>query len=504
MDITLISSQAESNPEKPAIIMASTGQVTTFAEFAARTNQIANYFHELGLCPGDRVAACLPNCAEFLVIAWGALRAGLQFVPISSKLTATEIAYIVGDCQAFCLITSPAIGEPFADIPAMVGDVRLYAIEEADPPYESWIEAFSAQPTVFEASAPFGSEMFYSSGTTGRPKGVCWAEEADTGDVSPTGGLEVFGLGQDTMFLSLAPLYHSAPCRWSLGAVRGGGTTIIMEKFEPETALALIEEYGVNTTHWVPTHFVRMLKLPDEVRLGYDISSVRLVAHAAAPCPIEVKRQMIDWFGPIVLEYFGSTEQTAMTIITSEEWLARPGSVGKCYLGTLHICNDDGNEVPPGTIGTIYSKGGKKFKYHNDPEKTGESCNDQGWTTVGDVGYMDEDGYLFLTDRKGFMIISGGVNIYPQEIENLLVTHPRIYDAAVIGTPDPEMGEKVTAVIQPVEMADATPEFAEELRAWMRKTLSAVKIPKRIEFEEELPRLPTGKMQKFVLRERYS
>ena len=498
-----ISDQARNNPDKPAIIMGGSGRVTTFSEFEARTNQIAHLCRSLGLEAGDRLALCLENCTELLEALWGAMRAGILVVPISSKLTATEIAYIVRDCGTDILVTSPGIGDAFADIPAKVEDVKLFSLGPPQSGFRPWEEAYADFPETPIDDPSLGSEMFYSSGTTGRPKGVCWTDTQED-DPSPTGGLEKFGLDESTIYLSPAPLYHSAPCRWALGVVRGGGTTIIMEKFDAERALALIEQYRVNTTHWVPTHFVRMLKLPDEVRRQYDVSSVKLVAHGAAPCPIPVKQAMIDWFGPIVLEYFGSTEQTAMTFISSQEWLERPGSVGQCYLGTIHICDDEGNPLPTGTIGTIYSEKGKRFAYHNDPDKTAASVNRDGWTTVGDVGYMDEEGYIFLTDRKGFMIISGGVNIYPQEIENLLVTHPKVMDAAVIGTPDPEMGENVTAIIQPLDMADATPDFAEELRAWMHQSLSGVKVPRRIEFEDDLPRLPTGKMQKFVLRERYS
>lgn len=504
MEGELISVQARDNPNKPAVIMGGSGRVTTFAEFDAWTNQVAHQCRSLGLETGDRIAFCLENCTELLVILWGAMRAGLLVVPISSKLTATEVEYIVHDSNATVLVTSRGIGDAFAHIAANIKDVRLFSIGAAQAGFRSWDAECAAQPVTPLDDESLGSEMFYSSGTTGRPKGIRWDETGVDVPASPSGGLEAFGLNQDTIYLSPAPLYHSAPCRWAMGVVRGGGTTIIMEKFDAEQALALIEKYRVNTTHWVPTHFVRMLKLPDEVRKKYDISSVKLVAHGAAPCPVQVKQAMIEWFGPIVLEYFGSTEQTAMTFITSQECLERPGSVGKCYLGTIHICDDDGEPVPTGTIGTIYSENGKKFAYHNDPDKTVKSVNRHGWTTVGDVGYMDEDGYIYLTDRKGFMIITGGVNVYPQEIENLLVTHPKIFDAAVIGIPDPEMGETVTAIIQPMDMADATPEFASELRAWMRQSLSGVKVPKRIEFQDDLPRLPTGKMQKFTLRERYS
>lgn len=490
--------------DKPAVIMGGTGEVTTFGQFDARSSQAAHLFRSLGLTHGDAVAFCLENSSELLEIAWGCLRSGLIVVPVSSKLTAGEIAYIVRDSGAKLLIASAKLGaETFAAIPDEVTGVTLFTVGAAAPGYRSWTDEAADQPVTPVADERFGANMLYSSGTTGRPKGIRWEEVVDPAD--PSSALrspEKFGLTDQTIYLSPAPLYHSAPFVWTLAVIRCGGTAVVMEKFDPEQALALIERHRITFSQWVPTHFVRMLKLPEDVRRRYDTSSLKLAVHAAAPCPVSVKHEMIAWWGPILLEYFGSTEQTAMTIINSEEWLRKPGSVGKCMLGSIRVCDENGDEVPAGTIGTIYSENGKRFLYHNDPEKTAQSRNQHGWSTVGDVGYVDEDGYVFLTDRKNFMIITGGVNVYPQEIENLLVTHPQVADAAVIGVPDLEMGEIVTAVIQPMDMADATPAFAEELRVWMRRSLSGVKVPKRILFEAELPRLPTGKMQKFALRER--
>ncbi|MFM5894539.1 MAG: AMP-binding protein, partial [Novosphingobium sp.] len=315
-----------------------------------------------------------------------------------------------------------------------------------------------------------------------------------------------YGLSDRTVYLSPAPLYHAAPLRWSMTVHKIGGTVVVMEKFDPEAALAAIEKYKVTDSQFVPTHFVRMLKLPEEVRAKYDVSSLKCAIHAAAPCPVPIKQAMIEWWGPVLYEYYAGTEGNGSTFITSHEWLDHPGSVGKALSGILHVCDEDGDEVPRGTEGQIFfepTEGMTPFEYHNDPAKTADSKNKHGWSSLGDVGYQDADGYLFLTDRKSFMIISGGVNIYPQEIENLLVLHPKVADAAVIGAPDPDMGEKVVAVVQPMDMVDAGPAFAEELTAYLAPQLSRVKMPRQIDFREQLPRELTGKLYKRLLRDEY-
>ncbi|MNL17169.1 Bile acid-coenzyme A ligase [compost metagenome] len=312
-----------------------------------------------------------------------------------------------------------------------------------------------------------------------------------------------FGVDETSVYLCPAPLYHAAPLRWSMGVQQLGGTVVLMDKFDPELALAAIDVHDVTHSQWVPTHFIRMLKLPEDARAKYDVSTLKLAIHASAPCPVPVKRAMIDWFGPILIEYYAGTEGNGMTIINSEEWLRKPGSVGKANFCVVHICDDEGNELPPGEVGNIYFQGDHPFEYHNDPEKTATAYDARGWTTLGDVGRLDEDGYLFLTDRKSFMIISGGVNIYPQEIENLLIQHPKVADAAVIGAPCAEMGERVVAVIQPADWADATPEFAAELSAWARQSLSGIKAPRQFDFMQELPRHDTGKLYKRLIRDEY-
>lgn len=482
---------------KTAIIMGGTGKGWTFADLDARSNQAAHLFRAHGLRSGDTVAYCLPNSAELFEVAFGALRSGLIVVPISATLTIGELAYIVENCGAKLVVVSAEIGDRLG-IQDWIGAAGVL-VTGAGASERDWDLERERHPVTPIGDPGQGAPILYSSGTTGRPKGICWHA---TGARAPS--FSRFGIDGHSVYLSPAPLYHTAPFLWALGILSVGGTLVVMEKYDPEQALALIERHRVTASQWVPTHFVRLLKLPAQVRGRYDLSSLEQIVHAAAPCPVAVKRAMIDWLGPIVSEYFGSTEQTTLTAITAKEWLARPGSVGRAVLGKLHVCDDAGEPLPPGSIGTIYSEAGQGFSYLNDRAKTAEATHPRGWTSVGDIGYLDEDGYLFLTDRKGFMIISGGVNIYPREIEDLLVTHPQVADAAVIGTPHPDLGEQVTAIVQPLDMRDATPAFAAVLRGWMRQSLSGVKVPRRIEFEASLPRLPTGKMQKFVLRERYA
>jgi long-chain acyl-CoA synthetase len=377
------------------------------------------------------------------------------------------------------------------------------------PPYESFEDARAKFPTTPIADESAGGAMLYSSGTTGRPKGVRRAGPA-AGPAPIDGPNPLAMMGQmlykwtpDSVYLSPAPLYHAAPLGWSMAMQSLGGTVVVMERFDPEEALRAIQQYKVTTAQWVPTHFVRMLKLPPEVRAKYDTSSLTQVFHAAAPCPVPIKQQMIEWWGPIISEYYAGTEGNGFTAINSEEWLAHKGSVGKSLMAELKICGEDGEPLPPRAEGVVYFAGGGQFEYHNDPTKTAESRNQHGWTTLGDVGWVDEEGFLYLTDRKSFMIISGGVNIYPQEIENLLITHPRVADVAVVGGPHEEMGEEVIAVIQPADWNDAGPDLAAEISAFARANLSHVKSPRKIEFMQELPRHQTGKLYKRLIRDKY-
>lgn len=507
MDVSTFAANALKFPDKPAVIVSDSGQALTYAQLNARSNQAAHLFRSLGAKPGDPIAMCVENTQEFFPVVCGALRSGLRVAPVSSRLTITEIAFVVRDCGAKVAVLSEGIGEAYLQMRDALPETLLVGIGQRLPGVLSWDEEVSRQPTTPVADEQSGKPMLYSSGTTGRPKGIIYrgigAEAADV-TVAVARLFKRLGVGPEARYLSPGPLYHAAPLGWSIGMLEVGGTTVVMPHFDAEAALALIERYRISISQWVPTHFSRMLKLPQEVRTKYDVSSLKLAVHAAAPCPVPIKSAMIDWWGPIVLEYFGSSEQTVLTLIDSQQWLAHPGSVGKCIFGKLHICNENGEPLPVGEIGEVYSQDGMEFSYHNDEEKTRTSRNQHGWTTVGDIGYIDEEGYLYLTDRKNFTIISGGVNIYPQEIENLLVTHPRIADAAVIGVPDSDLGEIVTAIIQPLSTQDATEAFKSELRDWMRPQLSSVKIPKRIEFRSELPRLATGKMAKHALRAEYA
>ena len=495
-------------PDKPAIIMGSTGETIDYRTLDARSNQGAHLFRRIGLERGDTVALLMDNHARYFELVWAAQRSGLFYVCISCRLTLPETDYIVRDSGARALVVSEGVGVIVNGLPALFPDLPLFMIGAATPGYRDWITEASAQPEAPIADETAGTDMLYSSGTTGRPKGVRVAlpedRSIDASNVLVQLAQGVFGFTRDDIYLSPAPLYHAAPLRWCLTVQRLGGTVVVMEHFDPEEALRLIEAHRIETSQWVPRHFIRMLKLPEETRARYDVSSLRAAIHAAAPCPVPIKQAMIDWWGPVLEEYYAGSEGNGMTMIRSADWLAHKGSVGRAVLGTLHICDDDGHELPPRGEGMVYFEGGVPFEYHNDPAKTAEAKNAQGWTTLGDVGWVDEDGYLYLTDRKSFMIISGGVNVYPQEIENHLITHPKVADVAVIGAPCPDMGERVVAVVQPMDMGEAGAALADELNAWCRQSLSGVKVPRQIDFLAELPRAPTGKLYKRLLRDHYA
>lgn len=493
---------AQANGSKAAVIMAGSGLTISYAQLDHRSNQIAHYLRGQGIGIGDTVALCLENRAEYFDMVWAAQRSGLIFVALSNRLTADEMAYILKDSKARLLFASNGLAHDLDAICAQCPNLSLVNID--DP---STVTAIDAMPTHPISDQRAGSDMLYSSGTTGHPKGIRLPLPED-GNIAASNALVglaqgAFGFGPDSIYLSPAPLYHAAPLRWCMTVHRLGGTAIVMEKFDAEQALALIERYQVNVSQWVPTHFGRMLKLADDVRQRYDVSSLRSAVHAAAPCPIPIKQAMIDWWGPVLKEYYAGTEGNGFTFISSQEWLSHPGSVGRALLGIIHICDEQGDALPARSEGTVYFGGGGSFEYHNDAAKTREATHPKGWTTLGDVGWVDEEGYLYLTDRKSFMIISGGVNIYPQEIENLLVSHPRVADAAVIGAPCPDMGERVVAIIQPLDLAEAGDALALELTAYLRNSLSGVKVPRQIDFRAELPRHATGKLYKRLLRDEY-
>jgi long-chain acyl-CoA synthetase len=498
---------AQTTPDKPAYVMARSGEVVTYRQLEDRSNQGAQLFRSLGLRRGDSIALMLDNNARYFEICFAAQRAGLFFTAMSTRLSAQEAEYVIGDCGAQLLVVSASLAGQAAERLGRAPVLRhRFSVGAALPGHERWEDAVAAQRVARIADESAGRDMLYSSGTTGRPKGVkieLLDEAIDATNTLTNVASALYGLGADSVYLSPAPLYHAAPLRFNMTVMRFGGTAVIMEHFDAEEALALIERHRITHSQWVPTMFVRMLKLPPEVRSRYRHDTLRVAIHAAAPCPVEIKQQMIDWWGPVLYEYYAGTEGNGFVACTSEEWLAHRGTVGKALVGELRIVDDDGKELPPGETGTIYFANGPTFEYHNDPEKTAGSRNPEGWSTLGDVGRVDAEGYLHLTDRRHFMIISGGVNIYPQEIENLLVTHPKVADVAVIGVPNEEFGEEVKAVVQPMDMREAGRALGEELIAFCRANLSHLKCPKSVDFEAELPRHPTGKLYKRLLRDRY-
>jgi long-chain acyl-CoA synthetase len=497
---------ASLTPDKPAVIMATSGETVSYAQLDARSNQGAQLFRQLGLQRGDVIALLLDNCPELFEIVWAAQRAGLYYVCISTRLTAAEVGFILDDSDAQVLIAGHDIA---ADIAAEAdrSGIGLFTLgHSADLSARDFLAERAALPATPIADESPGNDMLYSSGTTGQPKGI--KPPLPEGALAETNGLTELGrssymMDERAIFLSPAPLYHAAPLRWCMSVQKLGGTVVVMEKFDAEDALALIEKHRVTHAQWVPTHFVRMLKLDDSVRARFDVTSLRTTFHAAAPCPVEVKQAMLRWWGPIIHEFYGGTEANGLTSISPQEWLERPGSVGRPVWGIPKICDEDDAALPPRSTGTIFFAEGAPFEYHNDPVKTAASRNRHGWTTIGDVGWLDEDGYLYLTDRKSYMIISGGVNIYPQEVEDQLILHPKVGDVAVFGAPDPDMGEKVVAVVQPVSWSEAGPHLATELLEWLRPRIGRHKIPRQIDFAEALPRTPTGKLLKREVRDAY-
>ncbi len=493
---------AANQPEKPAIIMANSGQTLSYAGLEARSNQAAQLYRACGLKRGDGIAIFMENNIDYLPLCWGAQRAGLIFTCISTKLTAEEAGYIVQDCGAKLLVAGASLGAVAKDLTQVAHRFSVGGPIDGFKPLE---DALAAQPEARIADESPGRDMLYSSGTTGRPKGIIGPlPEGPIDQMDALTGMVgmLFAFGPDMIYLSPAPLYHAAPLRYCLSVHKFGGTVIVMEKFDATRWLQLVEQYRVTHSQVVPTMFVKMLKLPEEVRRRYDVSSLQSVIHAAAPCPVAVKEQMMDWFGSKIFEYYSATEGAGFTAITPREWMERKGSVGKSLLGEIRILDDAGALLPPGREGRIFFHGGPPVSYHKAPEKTAEVTGEHG-ATFGDIGYVDADGYLFLTDRASYMIISGGVNVYPQETEDVLIMHEKVADVAVIGVPDEELGEAVKAVVQPRDWADATPEFAAELIAFARTRLSHIKCPKSVDFDAALPRHDTGKLYKRLVRDRY-
>jgi acyl-CoA synthetase (AMP-forming)/AMP-acid ligase II len=499
---------ARRTPDKPAYVMEPSGRVVTYRQLDERSNQSAQLFRALGLERGASIAVFMVNDARYFEPCWGAQRAGLSYTPISTHLKASEIAYILADCGAEVLVVSHELRDVAAELAERTPRLRArFMVGGTMAGFESFEAALERHPARPIDDESEGAEMLYSSGTTGQPKGV-----KNPFPPRPIGtppplvrGLlaGMFGVGPDTIYLSPAPNYHAAPLRFLMAMQRLGATSVILEHFEPRLALAAIEKHRVTLSQWVPTMFVRMLKMPPAERTRFDLSSMKVALHAAAPCPVAVKEQMIDWWGPILIEYYGATEGNGSTQIDSHQWLQHKGSVGRPLNCEVHVLDDDGNELPAHAVGTVYFAGGAAFEYHNDPEKTASTRSRQGWSTVGDMGYLDDEGYLYLTDRKAHMIISGGVNIYPQEAENVLITHPMVADAAVFGVPNEEFGEEVKAVVQLVDPSAAGPAVERELIEFCRRHLAALKCPRSIDFDAALPRTEAGKLLKRQIRERY-
>jgi long-chain acyl-CoA synthetase len=496
---------AAASPDKLAVVMGGSGERRSYGQLEDASNRVAQLLRSAGLRPGDHVAVLLTNRPEWYDVVWGALRAGLYVTPVNFHLTAGEAGYIVRDCGARALFADAALADTVA---AMAGDLDGVALRVAvGGPLDGFDDlgaAVAACPAVPIADEVEGTWMLYSSGTTGRPKGIKPPlRSAPLGAETPFGALLVglYGFSTDTVYLSPAPLYHAAPAGWTTTTQRLGGTVIVMERFDAEEWLALVERYGVTHSQVVPTHLVRLLKLPEEVRRRYDLSSLRGVVHAAAPCPPEVKRAAIEWLGPIVFEYYSGSEGTGFCAIGPDEWLAHPGSVGRSLMGAVHIVGDDGEELPTGVEGQVWFETATRFEYHGDAEKTAGAWNDRGWSSLGDIGWVDVDGYLYLTDRVAHTIISGGVNIYPREAEDVVIMHPAVLDVGVVGVPDEEMGERVVAFVQlaPDGARPAEDALGDELLQWCRDRLTHYKCPTEIRFVDELPRLPTGKLLKRAL-----
>ena len=501
---------ASLHPDRPAVIMAGSGETITYGALEARSNRLAHLLRARGLGRLDHYSIYMENHPRYVECCAAGERSGHYYTCINSFLTAEELAYILNNSQSKVLITSQAKREVALAALPLCPKVELCLVADGPGDGEKVLnleQATASLPSTPIADECLGAAMLYSSGTTGRPKGILRPLPVNP----PSQPLPLFDFlvtlwhyREDMIYLSPAPLYHSAP----LGAVgltiRMGGTAVVMERFDPELYLALVEKHRISHSQLVPTMFSRLLKVPEAARRKHDLSSLEVAIHAAAPCPVQVKEQMIDWWGPIIHEYYGATEGLGFTACDSQEWLAHKGTVGRVLLGKLHVLDDDMKEQPVGTPGTLWFETATPFEYFNDPAKTAEARSADGtMSTVGDVGYVDADGYLYLTDRATFMIISGGVNIYPQECENLLITHPKVADAAVFGVPNSDLGEEVKAVVQLMPDVHPSPVMAEELIAFCGRHLARQKVPRSVDFEPELPRLPTGKLYKRLLRDRY-
>ncbi len=493
-----------------AVIMAETGETLSFSELDQRSNKAAHLLRSLNLKRLDHYAIFMENNIFYPEVCAAGERSGLYYTCINSYLKTDELAYILNNSTSMVVFTSLAKAKELdlalKDCPDIVRCIVVDGEYTGDI-FDSYAMATEPFPGTPIADESLGTSMLYSSGTTGRPKGII----RPLPENKPDEQLPIYEFlrnlwqyRENMIYLSPAPLYHSAPQAAVGLTIRCGGTVIIMERFDAAKYLDYISQYKVTHSQLVPTMFSRLLKLPEETRQQADISSLEIAIHAAAPCPVKVKEEMIAWWGPIIHEYYGATEGLGFAACNSEQWLAHKGSVGKVILGEITFLNEDGTPSPPGEPGEIWFKTATEFSYFNNREKTSEATSADGsMTTVGDVGYLDEDGYLYLTDRSTFMIISGGVNIYPQEIEDLLITHPKIDDAAVFGVPNEDFGEEVKAVIQVTGGIEKSESLVLELMDYCAENLSPQKCPRSFDFDDALPRLPTGKLYKRILKDRY-
>ena len=504
---------AQAQPDKLAFQMADSGASLSYRELDERADAVARWLVALGLHEGATIALLLENQLRTFELWWGARRAGLYYVPISTLLTAGEIAYILRDCGARLLVSSSSLAELASATVLLLASEETplrFMVDGVAPgfqPFEKTVAPFSTGAALPERSV--GREFMYSSGTTGFPKGIRrpllpYARRNELPELELK-LRQMFQLDAQAVFLSPSPLYH-ATGRFNFRTIECGGSCVILPRFDARAALAAIQRFSTTHGHWVPTMFSRMLALTEEVRAGYDLRSQRMALHAAAPCPGHVKQAMIDWWGPIVHEYYGGSENLGVTYIDAPQWLLHRGSVGLPITGAVHIVSDEDNqtELPTGEIGLIYFSGGVNFTYHNDTRKTESVFNQYGWGTYGDLGHLDADGFLYISDRRTDLIISGGVNIYPQESENVLATHPAVHEAAVIGIPHPDFGQEVKAVVQLKPGMAPHAGLADELMAWCGARLSRIKCPRSVDFVDALPRNENGKLLKRVLRERHA
>ena len=498
------------DPSHIAVIAASSEKVLRYAELDEQSNKIASYLRQLGLNNGDTIAVCLENRVEYFALVWAGLRSGLMVTPINKYLSAEEIEYIVSNSESKVLFCSETYHSIAYEIALNCNSCsHVFSVDGSFRGVKSLQESLKNSEDNKTDWDIRGNLFCYSSATTGRPKGIELPLSLDSYQEKKedmTAALAAISMGQETVYLCPAPLYHAAPIQYSTALQELGATIVVMEKFDAKKALDCIERYKVTFSQWVPTMFVRMLKLPEPERLQYDISSQTFVLHAAAPCPVDVKKAMLDWWGPIIYEYYGGSERNGSTYVTPQEWLSNPGTVGKAHMGTIRICNEAGEELPAGEVGRIYfDLPDVSFEYKGDLKKTKEARHPvhPTWTTLDDVGYVNEEGYLFLTGRFSHMIISGGVNIYPQEIEDCLCMFPGVEDVAVIGVPHDEMGEEVKAVVELSDGYSPSAELEQRIIAYASHAMARFKCPKSVDFVDKLPRLETGKLAKRELYKQY-